>query len=291
MDINQMRYFIGICNAGSMSKAAEQMHMSQQGLSLSIRRLENELGCDLFYRKSSGLVLTEIGQTFKTEAEAILKKVDYIYFLCSGSTKKEIAVVCTTNLLFRLPLQLQKLLLNGTEDLSVRTTETWTRVCEEMVLQDEADLGIVYGDCDDTLFHVTKLDTFKQVFIVNRAHPLSQLDTVSLSDLDNLPMIVPAEGCRPGIKLRNMFRAAGITLNIAFESDRPRQTIDVVANNPNLGARIILDDIVESDLERVKVLRLKDDPFLLPICLIYKKRRKLNMQDLFLQHLIVECFE
>lgn len=58
MEINQIRYYIEVCNVGSMSKAAEKLHMSQQGLSLAIRRLEAELGCDLFYRKSSGLVLT-----------------------------------------------------------------------------------------------------------------------------------------------------------------------------------------------------------------------------------------
>ena len=92
LDINQMRYFIEICSCGSMSKASEKLHLSPQGLSLAIRRMEDELGCDLFYRKSSGLILTEIGQQFKTEAEAALRHVDNIYSLCSKGLKKEIHI-------------------------------------------------------------------------------------------------------------------------------------------------------------------------------------------------------
>lgn len=75
-----------------MSKASEKLHLSPQGLSLAIRRMEDELGCDLFYRKSSGLILTEIGQQFKTEAEAALRHVDNIYSLCSKGLKKEIHI-------------------------------------------------------------------------------------------------------------------------------------------------------------------------------------------------------
>ena len=49
MDIRQMRYFLEICKFGSISQAAGSLFISQQGLSSAIRRLEQELGCDLFY--------------------------------------------------------------------------------------------------------------------------------------------------------------------------------------------------------------------------------------------------
>ena len=45
MEINQIRYYIEVCSCGSISRAAEKLHMSQQGLSMAIRRLETELGC------------------------------------------------------------------------------------------------------------------------------------------------------------------------------------------------------------------------------------------------------
>ena len=290
LDINQMRYFIEICSCGSMSKASEKLHLSPQGLSLAIRRMEYELGCDLFYRKSSGLILTEIGQQFKTEAEAALRHVDNIYSLCSKGLKKEIHIACTLNLLSRLPSSLQQLLIFGTDDISVHTTENFTCVCEDMILSDEADLAIVYGDCDETLFKVTKLDNYNQVFIVNKQHPLAAKNSIKLAELANIPLIIPYDRCRPGMKLRQMFSEANIPLNIAFSSDRPRQIIDVVSANPKLGARIILNDVTEEDRHNLKILPLEDEEFLLPVCLIYKKGKKLNMQELFLHHLITDCY-
>lgn len=88
-----------------------------------------------------------------------------------------------------------------------------------------------------------------------------------------------------------MFEERGLNLNIAYEGDRPRQTIDVVSNNPNLAARIILDDVIAQDLEHIKVLVLEDEPFLLPVCLINRKGRKLSMRERLFQHLTIDSYK
>lgn len=140
MDINQMKYFVEICAAGSMSRAAENLKMSQQGLSLAVRRLESELNCDLFYRKSSGLVLTEYGKMFKRESEEILRHVGNIYDFCSDlSSVMNITVSITTNLLVRLPTKIQNLLLSGwtsSELVSERpgpvTVKIWSSVTKQL---------------------------------------------------------------------------------------------------------------------------------------------------------------
>ncbi len=92
-----------------------------------------------------------------------------------------------------------------------------------------------------------------------------------------------------------MFEERGLNLNIAYECDRPRQTIDVVSNNPNLAARIILDDVIAQDLEHIKVLVLvlvlEDEPFLLPVCLINRKGRKLSMRERLFQHLTIDSYK
>lgn len=292
MDINQMKYFVEICAAGSMSRAAENLKMSQQGLSLAVRRLESELNCDLFYRKSSGLVLTEYGKMFKRESEEILRHVGNIYDFCSDlSSVMNITVSITTNLLVRLPTKIQNLLLSGMDEFRISLREAWTCDCENMVLRDEAAFGLVYGECDPTNFNITTLDVLKQVFIVSKKHPLALRDTVTMKELENMPLIVPNERCRPGEYIRSMFEERGLNLNIAYECDRPRQTIDVVSNNPNLAARIILDDVIAQELEHIKVLVLEDEPFLLPVCLINRKGRKLSMRERLFQHLTIDSYK
>lgn len=79
MDINQLRYFIEICKLGSMSKAAVSLNISPQGISAAIRRLEDELMADLFYRSANGLELTNLGKSVYSEALVIVEHVDKIY--------------------------------------------------------------------------------------------------------------------------------------------------------------------------------------------------------------------
>ena len=62
MDLLQMRYVTAIAGLGSMTKAAETLHVSQSALSLSCKRLEEELGVKLFVRDGRYLKLTEAGK-------------------------------------------------------------------------------------------------------------------------------------------------------------------------------------------------------------------------------------
>ncbi|MEI3101392.1 MAG: LysR family transcriptional regulator [Oscillospiraceae bacterium] len=53
MDIKQLEYFVEVCRYMSFTKAAANQYISQQGMSKSIKRLEEELGIALFRRSSS----------------------------------------------------------------------------------------------------------------------------------------------------------------------------------------------------------------------------------------------
>lgn len=292
MEINQIRYYIEVCSCGSISRAAEKLHMSQQGLSMAIRRLETELGCDLFYRKSSGLVLTDVGSKFKVEAEAIMRHVNRIYDYCDSfkSGKTRICVAITNSIIVRLPAKLQQLLVTGTDEFEVKLIEHYSSNCADMVDEGDAAFGIVYGELDTERFDVTTLDMVKQVIIVNREHPLAAKDEIDLAELDNVPMACPDIYSTPRIELAKKFESRGVRLNVAYVCNRPRQVIDVVSNNPWLAARTIADELTEHDLERVKVLRLHDDPFLLPVRLATKKGRHFTVQERLFKHLIIDSY-
>lgn len=266
--------------------------MSQQGLSLSIKRLETELGCQLFFRRPNGLELTDAGLVFRRESEAALEHINRIYQYCETTKgmRSHITVACTMNLITRIPAELRHLLLRGNEDFEINFIEDWTATCEEMVQDNRANFGLVYGPCDEELFQSTTLDVFKQVFIVNRNSPLAAKNEIELKELGGYPLIVPAERCRPGQLVREMFRRAGVPLHIIYTCDRPRQIIDLISSDKEVGARVILDDVTEKDKDTIHTLLLMDDPFLIPVCLIYKKGRSLNMQERFFTHLVIDAF-
>ncbi len=278
VEINQVYYFLEICKTGKMSKAAENLHITQQGLSVSMRRLEEELSCDLFYRKSSGLVLTDDGQFFKTEAEKIVRHFEKIrtHYAEKQQNKTALSVAVTDSIIVRLPIKLQRLFINGNDNFVVNLVETYSKPCADAVAESEADFAVIYGRFRDDVLEYRTLDNVQQVIIVNKDHPLAGKREVSLAELSGQPFVAPDKYSWPRIVMAKLFEEHGAKLDIVYECNRPRQTIDLVANNPKLVARTIEPEITAADLESVSVLRLKDDPFVLPINLCYRKDAMLN---------------
>jgi LysR family transcriptional regulator, nitrogen assimilation regulatory protein len=73
MDIRQLRYFLGILEAKSVTKAAEVLHVAQPALGLQIRNLERELGVQLLRRHARGVAPTEAGVLLARHAESIVR--------------------------------------------------------------------------------------------------------------------------------------------------------------------------------------------------------------------------
>src|SRR3954467_812883 len=63
MTNQQLAYFLAAAAYGSFSAAADALHLAQPSLSEQVRRLEDELGLELFARTTRGLTLTEAGRT------------------------------------------------------------------------------------------------------------------------------------------------------------------------------------------------------------------------------------
>ncbi len=72
MELRHLRYFVAIAEERSFTRAAERLWVAQPGLSTQIRRLETELGIQLFERHSRGVDLTEAGELLLERARAAL---------------------------------------------------------------------------------------------------------------------------------------------------------------------------------------------------------------------------
>lgn len=76
MEIRLLRYFLEIAREGSMTAAAQTLHVSQSALSKQMSELEYDLGKKLFRRGSRSLSLTDEGMLLRRRAEDILDMVD-----------------------------------------------------------------------------------------------------------------------------------------------------------------------------------------------------------------------
>ncbi|MBQ2994591.1 MAG: LysR family transcriptional regulator [Peptococcaceae bacterium] len=62
MQLDQLKCFAEVAETKSFSKAAEKLFMTQQAISKNVKNLEDDLGCELFYRTRNGVVLTQSGE-------------------------------------------------------------------------------------------------------------------------------------------------------------------------------------------------------------------------------------
>jgi len=72
MDLKQLAYFVAVVDAGSISAAAKNLHLSQPPLSKQMKQLEADLNCILFQRGARHIELTEAGRTLYERALSIL---------------------------------------------------------------------------------------------------------------------------------------------------------------------------------------------------------------------------
>lgn len=298
MEINQLRYFVEVAHSGTMASAAEKLHITQQGISISIRRLETEINQNLFYQKNKSLFLTDFGARFLEGAEKVVAEYDRLQALVTerkqdGKPLINVAVVITR--MARLPAALQKILIAPSPDYTVRVCERYSSECLEMLLQGAVDFAIVFGNTDPNLFDQTTLEVLQRVFIVNRDNPLAERDRITIRDLDRVPLVLVSQRTQAGQQIVKRFQRAGCTMNIAYECDWHHQPIEFVKENPFLVAAACLQDLTPRDLETVKPLFLEEDdaeaePFTAAFNLVTKHGRRLTVHEQLFKHMVLDCY-
>lgn len=79
MELNQLKYFSVVAELENMSVAAQKLHVSQPSLSMTIGRLEDDLGIPLFDRIGGKIRLNQIGKDLLQNTNQILQQIDQMY--------------------------------------------------------------------------------------------------------------------------------------------------------------------------------------------------------------------
>ena len=76
MTLKQLEYFLAIAKSESITRAAEELHVSQPPLSLQLKALEDELGVALFHRDKKGLTITHSGRVFQLRVQELFEQIN-----------------------------------------------------------------------------------------------------------------------------------------------------------------------------------------------------------------------
>lgn len=141
----QMRVFLHVVRSGSFTRAAEQAHMTQAGLSILVREMERQLGARLFDRTTRAVQPTAAGRRLAPVVERVLLELDGVTQEISGlgdAARRNLRIAATPLVSSHLLPRLLAMFRESHPHIQVRLLDASLQDVERAVLQDEADLGL-----------------------------------------------------------------------------------------------------------------------------------------------------
>lgn len=195
LETRVMRYFLKIAELGNMSKAAEQLHITQPTLSRQIKALENSLQAPLFSRSNKKMTLTNAGILFQQRAQQILQMIDKT--TQDIQDQKELNGIVTIGCVESSVTAYLSQLINEfhAEHPKIRFSlyDGDGDDIREKIDQDLIDIGFVLSPVEIAKYDYLTLPVEDQwALVVTKDAEVAQQDELSPSQLTALPLIVPA---------------------------------------------------------------------------------------------------
>ncbi|WP_461215953.1 LysR family transcriptional regulator [Lacticaseibacillus sp. GG6-2] len=195
MELRLLEYFLAIDAAGSISQAAERLHITQPTLSRQLKGLEVELGAPLFTRNNHGLTLTQAGLYLKTRAQEILTLtaqteqtfIDQRKELFSGNLNIGAVEADSSHMLAKELAAFTSEFPAVTFDLFTGTSnDLFDRLDKGLI-----DLGLLLEPVDAEKYdHLTLAHTERWGLVVSVTSPLATHPVIEPADLPGIPLII-----------------------------------------------------------------------------------------------------
>lgn len=276
MDLRQLRYFCAIAARRSFRAAGEDLRIAQPALSQQMRRLEDELGVELFDRSTRPVGLTDAGEHLLPRARQLLADLERATAEVrefSGEFRGRIAVGAMQYL---TNLELPGLLASFRErhplvELGLRVGNTG-QLCE-LLESGELDIAVCHSDELDLSpeFATEELRTEELVIVVAAADPLAGQTAVTVQELAPTPLITFRKGASIREALQHAFDEAGLVPQISFESADLPTAIELVRRG--LGVALVPRSIAEREPPSVTALPIAPVRLTRRVALIWRSDR------------------
>lgn len=209
LNILHLRYALEVEKTGSITSAADNLFVGQPNLSKAIKELESFIGITIFKRTSKGMIPTQKGAEFLSNARKVISKIDELDNMYSmGKVKKRffnVSVPRASYITSAFTAFLEK--IGEEERLEVNFKETNSLEAINNIVEHEYNLGIIrYHDDYEKYYlnllaakniHVHTLWEFECVLVMSKHHPLAKKKKITSGDLAGYTMLVHGDTAIP----------------------------------------------------------------------------------------------
>ena len=223
MQLRHLRYFVRIVEAGSFSRAAATIHVAQPALSQQIAELEEELGVSLLHRSARGVRPTAAGETLYREAAAILQQIEQLpgkVRSTGGEAAGAVNLGMNSTLAAFLSGPFMEACRTALPKVVLRFITGHSLLIASRIEARSLDFGVVFEDEHDPIPGFLRQKLLRQrLYLVQRKDAEGKRIAVSLADLAELPLVLPAHPNVSRGAIDRAFAEAGIIPRVTVEAD------------------------------------------------------------------------
>ncbi len=221
MDVRELRSFTVAARVRSISRAAELLDIGQPTVSTHIKKLEQELGTQLFDRIRRPIRLTLAGEKLLELAGPLVEGIEGLASNTQqAQTEGPVTVAATANLMSHFLLRAVEAFRDENPRVHLRLRSRLRSEVIEMVSQGEVDFGIVPGLDPDPALEFRSLFPYQRLLITPLDHPVLQdLPLTSFEQIAKYPLITMGPGTYTRSAVESEFRRKGLDFDIIMEAD------------------------------------------------------------------------
>jgi LysR family carnitine catabolism transcriptional activator len=272
VNIRQLEGFVQVARLGGFSLAASRLHLTQAGLSILIRKLEESLDTRLFERTTRNVVLTAAGREILPAAERILADARSI-----STTAREIGAHRIAHITLALPPLLAATRLPNVlarfhaehPQVAVSFRECINEELINRVYTRDVDFGLAFGIEPNSALECEVLGEDALVAVCAATHPLARKRTLRWRDLVGLPIITLPATSAGRMLIEQQFAALGATLAPVYEAN---SLVAIALARVGLGVAIVSADITRPALGQDLVQHVLREPTVTRKLLVVTRR-------------------
>ena len=241
MDTRVLKYFLTVTQTNNITKAAEQLHITQPTLSRQIMDLETELDIKLFNRENRRLHLTKAGILFQQRATTMLQLLDQTENdlhqqeeALTGEINLGSAVSSVSPYITKLIFEFQKLYPNVIFNLSDGDGDVLRRQLDEGL----NDLVCLLEPVEAAKYNFLELPVREEWGVMmKKSAPLAKYSTITKEDLYKIPLILPHRSIVRD-EVSDILKLDQTRLNIRATTSLPGNTVSLLRNSNYYGLTI-----------------------------------------------------